>query len=440
MKKVIGMLAVVAFASSMASAELLKNFKYNGSIEVNMRDINNGDFNKKLYDNSDNTRTRVMIGANFDLADDVSAQVTAVKNARNYGNASQSVSGGTIDTFFFEEAYLNLKGVLSLDHKVGRQYYGNPGDLVIYFGPSMQPYMNTLPVSGLDGWTGWYGKDKLSVHGIMAKRGKANSVILGTDQDIRGIVGKYDLMEEAKIGAFLYEFKTNKTAAVGPADILKVYGVKANGKFMGFGYNAEMDFNGGRNNTGVVATGYAGATPNNKYSGSAFLANVDYGYDFMGKWKFMGEYLMTSGEKNTGTAPTDKKVKAFMAVNTDYRPGLVIGAETGVPSADNTTVWNLGATYTPEKLEKLTGAAKLYHFAYTEKQTSANTLHTATTIGDELDLSATWTHSPAVSLMASYGVFSPNKKWLKQMINATATQVVKTDAWTRMGLDLMVKF
>jgi hypothetical protein len=31
-----------------------------------------------------------------------------------------------------------------MDHKLGRQFYGNPGDLVIYYGPKMWPYQKIL--------------------------------------------------------------------------------------------------------------------------------------------------------------------------------------------------------------------------------------------------------------------------------------------------------
>ena len=164
MKKVIGMLAVVAFASSMASAELLKNFKYDGKVEVNAYNATNtNDFNSKTKDAWSDVQTRVQLNAGFDLNDDVNAVVSVVKNNRNYGNNPESATtntaigtanDGILGNIFFEQAYLNLKGVLGIDHKLGRQYYGNEGDLVVYYGPTGYPYIWTLPVSALDAWTG----------------------------------------------------------------------------------------------------------------------------------------------------------------------------------------------------------------------------------------------------------------------------------------------
>ncbi|MFA6433057.1 MAG: alginate export family protein [Elusimicrobiales bacterium] len=428
MKKLMGMLAVVAFATSMANAELLKNFKYNGSVEVNMRDVNNADFNKKTFDESNNTLSRVMIGANFDLNEDVNAQVTAVKNARNYGNAKQTVAGGTIDSFNFEEAYLNLKGVFGADHKVGRQYYGNAGDMIVYYGPLMMPYVNALTVNAIDGYTGWWKQDKWAVNAILAKQGKATSVPLGTDQDLRGIVGSYDWRKEAKIGAYYYQGMTEKNALNSPKDILNVMGLKVNGvcPVTGIEYTGEYAMNTGRNNDNIVASGVAGANTDNKYSGSAYKLNLKYAHEFMGKWDFSGEYAAGTGDKNL----TDKKVKAFSGINSDYRPGLVWAAERGNVGLGNLTTWNLGASWTPEKVNRLTAGAKYYHFAMTEKSGGNDK------IGNELDLCATWKHSENVSIMGSYGSFAPEKKYAQAIFGATA----KKDAETRMGLDLMVKF
>ena len=115
------MLAVVAFASSMASAELLKNFKYDGKIEVNASQTTNGeDLNSKTKDTWSDVQTRVQINAGFDLNEDANAVVSLVKNNRDYGDGVGTAEDlNTVTTqLFFEQAYLNLKGVLGITDNI----------------------------------------------------------------------------------------------------------------------------------------------------------------------------------------------------------------------------------------------------------------------------------------------------------------------------------
>ena len=170
MKKVIGMFAVLAFAGNMASAELLKNVKYNGSLDV--KNVTGQKSVVAAKSDFSNTTTRAMLGVNFDLNEDINAQVTAVKtDYRKYG----SDNGQTIDNITanvtFAEAYVGLKNVLYLNHKFGRQFYGNAGDIVIYYGPTFAGNNNVAnySVSALDGWYGDWAKGKWAVTGLMAK-------------------------------------------------------------------------------------------------------------------------------------------------------------------------------------------------------------------------------------------------------------------------------
>lgn len=402
MKKVIGMLAVVALMSSVASAELLKNFKYDGKIEVNAYQVNNADYNKNAADKKNDVDTRVQINAGFDLNDDVNAVVSAIKCNRQYNAAGETVAAGTIDSFTFQQAYLNLKGVLGFDHKLGRQYYGNEGDLIVYYGPKNWPLTyaaaaNGLAVTGLDGWTGWYKTGKWDTHAILAKA--VNTVTAAnTDRDIFGVVAKYDLgNEKLNPTAYYYRYNMQAGAIAGPSDNLGVIGAKANGKYESFDYNAEFAMNTGSNNNLVIARVNTNAGVN-KYQGYGFLGNVKYGTDLAGKLNLVGEYAMGSGDKKA-----DNKVKEFYAINSDYRPGIIYGGYQANAGITNLTTYNVGANWTPEKLNKLNLCLKYYNFAETEK------IGTTKKIGTETDLVATWTHSDNVSLKLALAQFAPDK-------------------------------
>ncbi|MEI7482945.1 MAG: hypothetical protein WCK75_11450 [Elusimicrobiota bacterium] len=439
MKKVIGMLAVVALVSSVASAELLKNFKYDGKIEINgYQSTNDVDFNSKTKDAWSDVQTRVQLNAGFDLNEDVNAVVSVVKNNRNYGNNSESATtntavgsanDGVLGNIFFEQAYLNLKGVLGIDHKLGRQYYGNEGDLVVYYGPTAYPYMWYLPVSAIDAWTGWYKTGKLDIQAVYGKL--SDSYVAPTDRDVNvnGLAANYELLTDLKLGAYMYEKKTMN--APGTTDTtLDVAGVKATGKFMGFDYYGELAKNYG-SNAGI------------DYTGTAFLANAKYGMDFMGKWTFMGEFAVGSGEDKT----TDKKDKAFHSINSDYRSGVIVGGQmelVGLADSDASatvtdtglTTWNVGAKWNPSKVEKLDLTAKYFFFAPTETKCDGVKIG-YTTVGSEIDFAANWKHSETVSVRGTVAAFMPDKKYAKV---ALASATAKNDAVKYAGLDFIVKF
>ncbi|OGS13398.1 MAG: hypothetical protein A2285_09080 [Elusimicrobia bacterium RIFOXYA12_FULL_57_11] len=418
MKKVIAILALVALTGNIASAELLKNFKYDGKIEINGFSTNNlSDTHSDLKDKTSDVNARVQINAGFDLNEDVNAVISAVRCQDQYGDSAngESAVNTAMDSFDFEQSYLNLKGVLGFDHKIGRQYYGNEGDLIVYYGPrsvhTVYATANNLSVTGLEGYTGWYKTGKLDMHAVMAKfnNGVGNQPDL--DTDLVGVSAKYDLMDEVKIGAYIYEAKDYKA---GTSDFTKdVVGVKAMGKFMGFDYYAELAKN----------YGYKGADVN--YTGSAILANVKYDLDLMGKWSFMGEMARGSGDKASAT-----KDERFTSVNTDYRPGIIWGAQLNNTGLGNATTWNLGANWTPAKVEKLTLTGKLYNFAVTE-----DTGLTYDRYGNELDLCANWQHSENVGLKAYYAMFMPEKDYT-DAIGAFKSD----DNITTLGAALTVKF
>src|SRR5438552_4175920 len=87
-------LALVYSISLPARAELLKNFKTDGSIETKSISIDNEtDRNGTVDDYRGETRTRIMAGGAFDLLDDVHARVLLRKNNRLYGQAAENGDG-----------------------------------------------------------------------------------------------------------------------------------------------------------------------------------------------------------------------------------------------------------------------------------------------------------------------------------------------------------
>ena len=431
MKKLVGIITVLALFTSVASAELLKNFKANGSIEVlNITADNTSDYNSDAADKRSETKARVIIGATFDLNDDVDAKVTLVKSDRYYGDtvAPQTAAGGTIDAFTFEEAYINMNGVFGLDHRLGRQHYGTPGDLVIYYGPAGWYVEGLGAGSALDGWSSVYKKDKLTIGAVSAKVFEAaGSNAAMNDVDLYGVTANYDLYEYMNPGFYYYQ-KDDRLVANTLQKKLTVMGVTAKGKFMGFNYGFEYAMNGGSDHNLT-------ATSDMNYKGTLLALNADYALDVpvIGKFVFMGRQVIGSGDKTTG----DKDDKKFYAINANFRPGFIAGGLTGaITSPSNLTVTTLGANLTPNKWDgKLNICSKIHNLSYTEDVTW--TTVTADAIGTEIDLLLTWNHSDDVALHAYYAMFSPDNDYTKV---DTTSLTAKDDMVTLLGLNASVKF
>lgn len=447
MKKTIGILALLVFAGNIASAELLKNFKWDGKIIVNAINANNTmDADSDAKDKFSDVDTYVELNAGFTLAEDVDAIVTAVKTNRQHGDSAETVAAGTADGFTMEQAYLNLKGILGLDHKIGRQYYGNQGDLIIYAGPKGMPYMmemetdgivtpgNAFTATGLDAWTGWYKNEKLNLHAIVAKITNDNNDdgagpnfdrIADEDTDLAGIVAKYDLMEVLNLSAYVYEKKTNQAAGTAN-NTLDAVGVKANGKILGFDYYGELAKNYGRQAVGK------------NYTGTAFLAGAKYDIELVGKWTFMGEMGIGSGDDKTYAA--DKDINEFAAIAGDYRPGVIWGGVFGNEGLGNLTTWNLGAKWNTPMFEKLTLSGKLAYFAPTVTKVNSTAAGAAKTdigydtYGQELDLCANWQHNENVGLKAYYAMFNVDSDYADTALGG------KDDVSTTLGAAVTVKF
>ncbi len=407
MKKTLTLIAAVAFINSVASAELLKNFQHKGTIEVNAYNINNADFDKDNDDKEGDVDTRFMLDLTFDFNNDVSGVVSIVKNNRQWGTGSEDLN--TIkNNLFVEQAYLNLKGVMGMDHKIGRQYYGNPNDLVIYYGPKMWPYMTNMPVDALDAWTGVYKYKDWTFTGLLGKINRNNN---NMGENLSGIDIKTKL-DRFNLNAYYY-YKVDNTQTPA-ADKIGLFGLRANWECM---FLKDLIL-------GIEANKNTDTNQNHKeYKGYAYKLNADYKFDLAGKLALMAEYAYLSGQDSS----TD--IKEYTSINDDYRPGIIKGGG----RLNNNYVNNIGtgykglhfgANWTPSALEKLNIAATYYNMKVAEKNSGYKD-----TIGNEVDIVATWNHSENVSLKGYYAMFMPEKD-----------NVAKDDAQTAIGAAFVVKF
>ncbi len=411
MKTAIGLAAILGFVAAMASAQV-NNFKYEGLLEVNKYYSNNTrDYNSKAGDKVNDQDFRANIGLIFEAGQNVNVQVNLIN------------SSATPHTVDFGQAYLGVNNLLGGNHKFGRMFYGNPGDMIIYFGPDAW-YVSGMDYTALEGWTGNWKKDKLEVNALIAKMidGRGSR----TDVDIYGVTANYALSEYFNPTAYEYQgteynnaFADSTTTASVGINRFNVYGLKASGKYKGVEYSGEYAMNSGK---------YVRASSLKKYTyeGTAMRFNAAYGFDLMGKAKVSGEYLSTSGDKNAA----DSKDKNFYGLNGNYRPGIINGAFNN--PIGNTTTWNLGAKWTPEKLAKLALEAKYYDYAATEKVTiGANSYDS---FGTEFDFTATWNYNEKLALTGYFATAMPDSKYSKAVLAG------KDDNALQVGLLASLKF
>ncbi len=416
MKKLLGTtLALAMLVPAGANAELLKNFKVSGNLDIQTTSARNvRDFVTRGAGNNDrlgHATTRVMLKMDWDLLDDVHARVTLVKGAgaagaRTYGSDAQTLDNITAQTIV-QEANVKIDKVFGhVDMTAGRQFYGAAGDLVIYYGP-----YNTygLGVTAIDMFRADWNGEHMSVTAIAGKTtdGPVTTVentTLIVAQDLRGMVVSHNTHEMVKPSLYVYNRVTRNIGGLNTN--LWVAGLKAKIATGGLTASADLAQNFGEDRN-----------PKSKYKGWAFLGKAAYKLDLsnVGMITPWGELGYGSGDSNA----TDASNRDFQTIATGYRPGgiygrfnnntaivlgsgvaLFNGASNGLT---NRIIWGFGVKATPAAVEKLTLGTAFYRYAFAKNTAQSRN------IGSEVNVTGDWKHSENVSFKATAGSFLPGK-------------------------------
>ncbi len=458
MKKLLGTtLALAMFVPAGANAELLKNFKVSGNLDIQTTSARNvGDFVTRPPQgvtgaaNNNNDRighatTRVIVKADWDVLDDVHGHVTLVKGAeggvgaaRTYGSNAQTVNG-IQDTTIVQEANVKIDKVMGLvDVTAGRQFYGEEGDLIVYYGPRDAYGMR---VDAIDMFRADWNGEHMSVTALAGKT--ADSAVNtfantpGAATDLRGVVVSCKMHEMVKPSLYVYNRVTHAVGGLGVTTNasngatngkntnLWVAGVKAKVTAGGLSASAELAKNMGEDRT---------TAENTSYKGWALLAKAAYKLDLsnVGMISPWGEFGYGTGDSN-GTYQGNNN---FQSINTDYRPGGIYGRfdsgaaitlGNGTTSGSNgtiasngltnRTIWGLGIKGTPTSLNKLTAGVAFWRYAFTRLASNGDAFNktnnaladsrNSRNIGSEVDVTAEWKHSENVSFKATAGSFKP---------------------------------
>lgn len=446
MKKLLGTtLALAMFIPAGANAELLKNFKASGNLDIQTTSARNvTDFVTRPNttgavlnnDRIGHAQTRVIVKMDWDLLDDVHSRVTLVKGAeggagasRVYGAAANNITALEA-AVSIEEANVKIDKVFGhVDVTAGRQFYGEEGDLIVYYGPRSA---YGLRVDALDIFRADWNGEHMSVTGIAGKT--ADTTVAGVGNaatDLRGIVVSCKMHEMVKPSLYVYNRVTHATGGLGqtaPAfnptgknTNLWVAGVKAKVTSGGFDGSLEVAKNFGEDRTTFL--GQTNGAQSANFKGYAVQLKAAYKIDLsdVGMVKPWGEFGMGTGDSNFSFAGNN----TFQAINTDYRPGGIYGRfDSGAPAAtvlgngvagfagssnglSNRVIWGVGVKATPSSLEKLTVGAAFYRYAFHRVAPRVTGQKTSRNIGSEVNVTAKWAHSENVSLKATAGSFKP---------------------------------
>jgi hypothetical protein len=480
MKKLLGSVLALALVASVsqANAELLKNFKFGGSVEVSANSARHiVNFQKAPAGNMGggvtNDRigagqTRIMLNMDWDLLDDVHGKITLRKNNRVYGNASETADNYTAN-INFDQGYFKIDKVFgSVDMTFGRQFFGEPGDLIAYFGPLYNNY--GLIVTAVDGARfDWNGENMYFTGVAFEPTGNGKTLAVdanaGAQTDIRGFIVGNKGHENVDAKVYVWNGVTHGNAnnfALNN-DIknsnLYIAGFKVKAKFGGAYGSAEYAQNFGEDRT-------SGGVPGN-YVGRAFLVNGGMKADVeqIGTFNPWAEFGLGTGRANTGYGKNEN----FMAVASDYRPGAIYGrfdsnsnvaatrfgnnvnAALAGNGLQNRVIFGAGLKATPSALNKLTAGVAFYDFrfhrlAYPQAEVVAGQPTGAAGnkhIGSEVDVTAEWKHSENVTLTGTVGNFQPGGYILNTINYAganTVAGVTKTASAWLAAFDVAVKF
>lgn len=206
MRKLLSLLVAAVLLPVAANADILKNVKLTGEIQTIASDVKTNidtPWGTTWYNRG--AKTRALAGLSFDVVEDVTANVL-FQYAYNWGDNNYTNQGfSNADGVKLVNANVVLHNLFcNLEVTVGRQFYGEDGSPIIYFGPNHYNAEGMGYASALDAVVATYGDDVKTLTLVAGKVADATNGVLSLmtpDREVR-----YDLY-----GA---DFKLNVTDAL----------------------------------------------------------------------------------------------------------------------------------------------------------------------------------------------------------------------------------
>jgi hypothetical protein len=441
--KVIGVLTACALAASPANAQLFQNLKWEGRFDFSALSADNvtdfstgGNSATPATINRDRISTmqnRIMIGLSYTLLENVRARTLVRKNNRVYGNNSEHLHAIS-ENVFVDEANLTLQKLPgAIDLTFGRQFWGEPGELIAFFGPR---YDYGLTVTALDSVRADWSGERLGATFILGKLSSNTGTLAPASQnnsvDVRGLLLTGG-GEKNRLTGYLWNSITRRYAAGtgappstanagGSNSRLYIAGLKGKAVFgpAWASFEAAKNFGDQRQTESATLAG------SRKFDGWGVLA------DLGGKWTAGPVLLEPWGQFAFGSGDADAKSNrntSFQTIATDYRPGAIYGrfwtgaaqtlgsaavlangSDEAANGLTNRIIWGAGLKLTPTSAPKASLAASVWDFRHhraTAGGTNPQQNRGARHIGTEYDLVFAWTQSDNILLTLTAASFQP---------------------------------
>lgn len=349
MKKLLGLVMLMALFVPAAQADILKDVSTYGEIQVL------GNMDRHIGDDKDdysNTSVRVLYGIHGDLTEDVAANLTLLYR-NTWGNPNGPTEGKDVDNYLSEIFVTEANVVISnlfdrLEAKIGRQFYGDENSAVIYFGP--KHYITERPVLGQDGNTALaldalkvsYLGEMFAADFIYAKFTDVIDQISNDDTTMWGLDTKFMPMDGLTVQAYIYDIENipgginlGKSPGTMMDTHVGIYGVKP---------TLEMD-------NILISAEYA-----RNYQSQGVLVGGDVD-------RYMAKIDAAIALDNFTPRATYYRNKGFYSYG-NYVPGLLVGQDMMFDTNTDLAVVNVGVDFALpfEILEKVAFSADAFGF------------------------------------------------------------------------------
>lgn len=455
MKKLMAAAAIVFLAVGARSTWALvglENLSYDGSLEYSGVSANNEtDQSNKLGDHRGGVNSRLRVGANATVTEDVTTRIELGRTGGQFGRnlagtpgASNSIANEA-NRILVDNAYLDFANMWSWNIRLGRQYVGEAGDLVWNIGPFQDDNLTTNAIDGIDFKSTKWDAVKVDVFTGKARDNDPlpSAANRGTDRqnDAAPATGDVNLsninvslptiIPGGKINVgYLWGVQDISDTGTPPAIVpggsnrLTIYRVGVNGGVQEnkVTYRAEFLQNGGQNTIGL-----AGSKVN--YKGNAIDLGVGFntGETPAGSFGLSADFTRASGDKDA-TDKDDKSFRDFLAlgiVSSDRYFGEIFGKSNAISNVPlgqgldtnnqgaGKQIFHLGVIYKPTTLPKTWASADWYKLDAAEHSrvlaAGGPSVDTGNSYGDEIDLAIGYRHSDNVGMEGGYAMLNPGE-------------------------------
>ena len=240
--------ALALFVPAMASAQI----NWYGQFDI-MGSMERWQGNTNFADQYSHTNSRLFVGANFGLEENIEANIALMYKASwgdNYLAGQQidnSTDTGLLSKTVLAEANIVFKNLFDNDKlslKVGKFYYGEKGDAIFYVGlrdmskwgysysdPSANNVYNGFD-GGMDGAQLTYDDhEKLKVDLVYSKMTNENSNVQSDKVNMMIVSGKYKINDNISVKGYVYDTETTSYEILGYGNRAETIGIKPMVKF-----------------------------------------------------------------------------------------------------------------------------------------------------------------------------------------------------------------